>query len=51
MSDDAYVQEISRANWLIDAGQDKRAMKILARLLADYPDNAGLTYTIFSRLI
>lgn len=48
MSDDAYSQEISRANWLIDAGQDKRAMEILARLLADYPDNTGLTYTILA---
>ena len=35
MNNDAYVQEITRANWLIDAGQDNRSMEILSRLLAE----------------
>lgn len=42
--DDVYDREIKRANWFTDAGQDQRAIQILTRLLASYPDNAGYTY-------
>ncbi|TFH53320.1 tetratricopeptide repeat protein [Actinomyces viscosus] len=44
MSDDVYTQEMDRADWLVDAGQYERAVQILGRLLAGYPDNAGRTY-------
>ena len=48
MSDDVYRQEMDRADWLIDAGQYERAMQILTRLLANYPDEAGSIYMALS---
>ena len=48
MSDDVYRQEMDRADWLIDAGQYERAMQILTRLLANYPDEAGSIYIALS---
>ena len=48
MSDDIYRQEMDRADWLIDAGQYERAMQILTRLLANYPDEAGSIYIALS---
>ena len=48
MSDDVYRQEMDRADWLIDAGQYERAMQILTRLLAIYPDEAGSIYMALS---
>ena len=48
MSDDVYRQEMDRADWLIDAGQYERAMQILTRLLANYPDEAASIYIALS---
>ena len=46
--EDAYERKLTWAFQLTEAGQDERAMQILTRLLADYPDNAGLTYTVLA---
>ena len=48
MSHDAYSQEITRAAWFVETGQYERAMQILARLLAAYPDNASTTYKVMA---
>lgn len=48
MSHDAYSQEITRAAWFVETGQYERAMQILARLLAGYPDNASTTYKVMA---
>ena len=48
MSEDPYSQEVTRAGWLIEVGQYERAMQILARLLAGYPDNASITYKVMA---
>ena len=48
MSEDPYSQEVTRAGWLIEVGQYERAMQILARLLAGYPDNASTTYKVMA---
>ena len=48
MSEDPYIQEVTRAGWLIDVGQYERAMQILAQLLAGYPDNASITYKVMA---
>ena len=48
MSDDVYRQEMDRAEWLADAGQYERAIQILTRLLANYPDEAGSIYIALS---
>ena len=46
--EDAYERELTWAFQLTEAGQDEQAMQILTRLLAGYPDNAGLTYTVLA---
>ena len=48
MSHDAYSQEITRAARFVETGQYERAMQILARLLAGYPDNANTTYKVMA---
>lgn len=48
MSHDTYSQEITRAAWFVETGQYERAMQILARLLAGYPDNASTTYKVMA---
>ena len=48
MSEDPYSQEVTRAGWLIEVGQYERAMQILTRLLAAYPDNASNTYKVMA---
>ena len=48
MSEDPYSQEVTRAGWLIEVGQYERAMRILAHLLAGYPDNASTTYKVMA---
>jgi len=46
--EDAYERELTWAFQLTEAGQHERAIQILTRLLADYPGNAGLTYTVLA---
>ena len=46
--EDAYERELTWAFQLTEAGQHERAIQILTRLLAGYPDNAGLTYTVLA---
>jgi len=46
--EDAYERKLTWAFQLTEAGQDEQAMQILTRLLAGYPDNAGLTYTVLA---
>ena len=48
MSHDAYSQEITRAARFVETGQYERAMQILTRLLAAYPDNANTTYKVMA---
>lgn len=46
--EDVYERELTWAFQLTEAGQHERAIQILTRLLADYPGNAGLTYTVLA---